>query len=74
MECPRFIRFCVTNFEHMRRFVSYAHVTSGLVASLSDIIFSQFFVAVQGFIKEAEVGGLRMWDLFVSFVINHFYS
>ena len=51
----------VTNFQHMRSFVSYAHVTSGLVAPFSDLVI--FGDAVQGYIKEAGAARLRMWDL-----------
>ena len=63
----------------MRRFVSYAHVTSGLVAPLSDLVIFSFCIAfsfwqidaVQSYIKEAGVARLRMWNLIFPFVINY---
>ena len=49
---------CVTNFQYMRRFVSHSHVTSGLLAPLSeDLVVFSF--------------RLRMWDLIFLFVINY---
>ena len=36
---PSVFRFCVTNFQHMRRFVLYAHVTSDLVTPLFLVFF-----------------------------------
>ena len=49
----------------MRRFVSYAHVTSGLVAPLSDLVIFSFCVAssfqqidaVQGYKKKSDLLG-----------------
>ena len=80
-ECPRFFRFCVTKFQHMRRFVSYAHITNGLVAPLFDHDIFSFCItsfqqidAVQGYIKEVRVSRLHMWDLIFPFVINYKFS
>ena len=74
-ERPRDFRFDVTNFQHMRRFLSRAHVNNGLLASLSDLVtFAssiQQIDAVQGYIKEAGVARLRMWDLIFPFVIKY---
>ena len=62
-ECPRFFRFCVTNFQHMRRFVSYTLVTSGLQIDV-----------VQGYIKEAGGARFHMWNLIFAFVINYKFA
>ena len=63
----------------MRSFVSYAHMTSGLVAPLPDLVIFSFCVVssflkidvIHGYIREARVARLRMWDLNFPFVINY---